>query len=269
MMLDGASPRVTFQPWVRNSTTAGQNFQFWLNAMLAFNNNSISGNTEIIIPAEKVIVHSTGDNRLPGEWAWMAWPVYNGIDLSLYNTWQGWLGFFAPQVTNGFTSVYDHHVEQGVVRIYNPGWPVGTKIFGPGTLPSYLWTDDNSSYIELWSGITATFAEEMTLSAGAQTGWTEYWYPVHDLGGVTAATSQGALMVKTGDGIVDIGALAAHGTAQSLTLWQNSVQVQTWDIYLAPGQAFRTQVPLASSHNLGLSMVDAANNIMVQWGAVP
>ncbi|MDF1512595.1 MAG: DUF5107 domain-containing protein [Anaerolineae bacterium] len=269
ILLENDSPLVMFQPWIRNFTADDHNVQYWMNAMLALNNNRISHSTEFIIPTGQVMVHSTGDSRLPGEWEWMSWPEVNGINLSNYNSWQGWLGFFVPEVSEGFTAVYDHEIEQGIVRIYNPGWPAGTKIFGPGTLPTYLWTDDSSSYIELWSGITPTFADELTIAAGDKTNWAEYWYPVHDLGGVTAANDMGTLFLRPDKGLVHIGAMVTQGTAQSLTLWQNMTQVQAWTFSLLPGQTLRTEISLTSSDNLGLHMADSAGHTLVQWGKVP
>ena len=238
--LDSASPVLVLQPWAKNTTTAAHDYQYWINAMLAFNGNKVSKNTEFIIPAAQVQVHSTGDERLPGEWQWMSWPEYNGINLSLYGAWQGWLGFFAPNLAAGFTAVYDRDVQQGVVRIITPGWPAGTKIFGPGTLPAWLWTDDDSNYVEFWSGATATFADYATLQPGQTVGWTESWYPVHDLGSISTANVAGALYLAAGGENLTIGAAVIKGEARTLILWQNQSPVQTWELALGPGQTFNT-----------------------------
>ncbi len=266
--LDNTSPTLTLQPWARNSTDEAHNYQYWINAMLALNGNKISKNTDFIIPASQVLVHSTGDDRLPGEWQWMSWPVYDGINISRYSTWLGWLGFFVPNISDGFVAVYDQDIGQGVVRIFTPGWPAGTKIFGPGTLPSGLWTDDDSDYIEFWSGVTATFADYATLQPGEEVSWTEYWYPVHDLGGISTANAMGALYLAAGDDVLKIGATVINGEARTLILWQNQSPVETWNFSLGPGQTFYTTWTPDESNTIGLSLLDSDGNVMVQTGQV-
>lgn len=266
--LDSTSPTLTLQPWARNNTGSAHEYQYWINAMLALNGNKTSKNSDFIIPASQVLVHSTGDERLPGEWQWMSWPDYKGINLSRYETWQGWLGFFAPNVTAGFSAVYDRDVGQGVVRIMTPGWPAGTKIFGPGTLPSWLWTDDDSNYVEFWSGATATFADYATLQPGETVSWTEYWYPVHDLGGVSTANAVGALYLSAGEGTLNIGAAVIKGEARTVILWQNQSPVETWTLSLGPGQTFYTTWTTGEGGSTGLSLLDSDGNVMVQTGQV-
>jgi hypothetical protein len=264
--LDSASPILMLQPVVRNNTETDQNYQYWINAMLALNENKTSANTEFILPASQVLVHSTGDSRLPGEWQWMSWPEYNGINVSRYGTWQGWLGFFVPNVFAGYAAVYDHEVGQGVVRIFTPGRPAGTKIFGPGTLPSWLWTDDDSNYVEFWSGITATFADETVLLAGSSISWVEYWYPVHDLGGVSAANKSGALFLSANGDELHIGATVIQGHANTLILWQNQSPLQTWTLSLDPGQTFKTTWATSERNDLSISLLDVAGDVIVQTG---
>jgi hypothetical protein len=264
IILDRFSPVLKLHPIVINNTETTQYYQYWINAMLALNNNKCSKNTEFIIPASQVQVHSTGDIRLLGEWQWMSWPEYQGINISQYGKWQGWLGFFAPYVSAGYTAVYDHDVDQGIVRIFTPGRPAGTKIFGPGTLPSWLWTDDDSSYIELWSGITPTFAEDAILDVGESVSWTEYWYPIHELGGVSVANKTGAIYLSGTGEKLEIGATVVNGQTAKLVLMHNESPVQTWDLSLGPGQTFYTTWSLDINGPLKLSLLDAEENILVQ-----
>ena len=94
--------------------------------MVTLGDNRVSGRTRLIFPTDQVIVHSTGDESLPGAWQPMTWPNYEGRDLGLYGTRQNYLGFFVPQVTEGFVALYDEAAHQGIVRTFTPGWPVGT-----------------------------------------------------------------------------------------------------------------------------------------------
>jgi hypothetical protein len=79
-----------------------------------------------------------------------------------------------PEVHSNFSAVYDHNVDQGVDSIYSPERMSETKIFGPGNLPSWIWTDDDLNYVEFWSGITPTFADNTVLGARSSVSWTEF-----------------------------------------------------------------------------------------------
>jgi hypothetical protein len=186
-----------------------------------------------------VIVHSTGDGSLPGPWQTMAWPIVGGRDLSRYGNWSAYLGFFVPNVNSGFAGLYDEEADQGIVRAFAPGWPAGTKLFGPATLSPSLWTDDGSTYIELWSGATTTFAKEATLQPGATVAWQERWYPVHGIGTLRAANAAAALNLIGGRRGHRCGAAVSTPTIGRLTLYVGGAEAAAWDLTLLPGQAFR------------------------------
>ncbi|MCD6284649.1 MAG: DUF5107 domain-containing protein [Anaerolineae bacterium] len=269
--LDAAHDYVVIEPWVKNNTESEQTFQYWINAMVTLGDNRVSGRTRLIFPTDQVIVHSTGDESLPGAWQPMTWPIYEGRDLGLYKTWQNYLGFFVPQVTEGFVALYDEAADQGMVRAFTPGWPAGTKFFGPGTLPSRLWTDDDSSYIELWSGITPTFADITTLAAGDTVGWAERWYPVHGIGSVTSANAEAAVALLPSESGAEIGCTVTAVTAGTLTLWVQNRAVEAWDIELTPIEAFHTTWtrPEGSEGPLGLTLQDENGQMLIRTGGVP
>jgi hypothetical protein len=269
--LDAHHSYVTLMPWARNTTESPQRYQFWLNAMVTLGNNRVSGNTRVILPASRVTVHSTGDPTLPGNWQTMSWPTIGGRDLSRYGAWSHYLGFFVPHVTSGFVGLYDEETDQGIVRAFTPGWPAGTKIFGPATLPPSLWTDDGSTYIELWSGATPNFASESTLQPGTTIAWKEQWYPIQGTGGLRTANALAALnLAETGDQIT-LAAAVSTPTAGTLTLFAGGTAVQTWDITLLPGQAFRTSGPRpqGTGGELGLTLSAVDGTRIIAIGTTP
>ncbi len=269
--LDTGHAYLVIQPWARNNTETAQPYQLWLNAMLALNNNTISNQTELIVPASEVLIHSTGDGGLPGGGSSISWPFYGGRDMSRYGNWQGWVGFFAPNVAHGFVGVYDHAIDQGIVRAYNPGWPAGTKFFGPGTLSPGIWTDDGSNYLELWSGATASFWTYATMNSGDSIGWTEFWYPVHGLDGFNYANRSATLkLVDTGHG-ADVGVAVSGGITGQVSLWVGGQQVTNWPMTIYPGQAFRASWtrPIGLEGALGLRLEQADGSVVAQTGFVP
>jgi len=269
--LDAGHAYLVIQPWAKNNTAEDHPYQLWLNAMLAFNNNTISSETQLIVPANEVLIHTTGDGGLPGSGGQMSWPFHNGRDMSRYGNWQGWGGFFAPAVSHGFVGVYDYAIDQGIVRTYNPGWPAGTKIFLPSTLSSSIWTDDNSNYLELWSGATSSFWANATLAAGDSIGWTEFWYPVHGMGGFTYANRSVALKLAENSSGADISVAVSGGITGEITLWVGGQQAAAWPLTIYPGQTFRATWirPTELEGALGLRLAGSDGSIIAQTGLVP
>lgn len=269
--LGADSGAMQISPWVRNDTATSQSFQYWLNAMVTLGGNTVSGNTQIIVPADQVTVHSTGDESLPGEWQPMDWPVYSGRDLSRYGNWSNYLGFFVPAITDSFVALYDTDADQGIVRSFTPGRPSGTKFFGPSTLPAWLWTDDDSGYVELWSGITPSFAEMTTLAPGDSTGWSERWYPVHSIGTVTGANADAALALLPNEDTVEIGGATTSALNGTLTLWQAGTAVMDWEVTITPASPFKTSWTGATSGDdaLGLTLTASGGKLVLQVGTAP
>lgn len=269
--LDAGHAYITIQPFARNNTAVAQPYQLWLNAMITLGGNTVSDQTQFIIPANEVTIHSTDDGGVPGSGSPMSWPFYNGRDLSLYSNWNGYLGFFATAVAHGFTGIYDHAVDQGIVRAYNPGWPAGTKLFGPATLSPAYWTDDNSSYIELWSGATGSFWSYATLNPGESFSWTEHWYPVHGLGGFNYANRTAALRLNDNGGSAEIGVAVSGGVSGRIILWAGEQEAATWPVTIYPGQAFRATWtrPSTQTGALGLQLVYNDGTVAAQTGLVP
>jgi len=70
----------------------------------------------------------------------------------------------------------------------------GLKIFGFGPhFDPHIYTDDDSSYAELWGGLLPTFWDTTALAPGAAAGWQESWQPVTGLGRVVYATAWGSV----------------------------------------------------------------------------
>ncbi|MCP4427680.1 MAG: DUF5107 domain-containing protein [Chloroflexi bacterium] len=264
--LDARHAYVTIQPWARNDTAVSHEYQLWLNAMLTLGGNQVSGQTQFIIPADQVTVHSTGDGALPGPGGGMDWPIHGGRNMSWYHEWGSYLGFFAPP--NGFIGLYDHVVDQGIVRAHSPGWPVGTKLFGPIGLSPTLWTDDDSNYVELWSGATGSFWHYATLEPGASVGWTERWYPVSRMGGFDYANESAALRLTDTNEGAEIGVAVSAVTTGKITLWAGGRRVASWPATLYPGQAFQAswQRPSGAEGALGLRLETSNGDILAQMG---
>lgn len=182
---------------MENRTGQQQRGQLWTNALLApGGTNHASPRTRFILPTNEFIVHSTSDTGLPPEHGVITWPRYEGRDVSDVGSWTGWLGGFAlPKPERGsFAAVYNPDADEGMVKSFKNKDMLGLKIFGFG--PRFnprIYTDDDSSYAELWGGITPTFWDNAIFPPGGALGWSERWQPVTSLGGVSLASEWGTV----------------------------------------------------------------------------
>jgi hypothetical protein len=189
----------TISARIENRTNTQQKGQLWTNAMVApGGTNRVSPNLRWIIPTDQVTVHSTHDPGLPPEHGIISWPEYGSRDMSNSSTWGGWFGGFAlPGANRGeFAAVYDPDSDEGMVKTFTNKEMPGVKFFGWGPdLNPTIYTDDQSSYAELWGGITPTFWDYATFPPNTGLGWTERWQPVARTGGVSLANAWGTVSV--------------------------------------------------------------------------
>ncbi len=237
-------------PTLDNPTAAPIDTKFWLNAMLAPGPaNRVSPNLRIIMPTDRVTVHSSGDSRLPGPWTQANWPVHNGVDYSLLGNWRQWYGFFQyPRAGGDFQAIYDEGYNEGVVRTYNSQQVQGAKFFafgnGSQAISPDLYTDDGSSYVEIHGGVAPTFADTRRLNAGEQFTWTERWYPVAGLGSLTWANDRIALNLQTGGSAATLHVAATRPLANARVLLlrraTNEVLFQADNLAIEPGQPYHS-----------------------------
>lgn len=238
-------------PTLENPTATPIDYKFWLNAMLAPGAaNGVSPNLRIIMPTNEVTVHSTGDRRLPGPWTAAGWPVHNGVDWSRLGNWREWYGFFQrPAAAGDFQAIYDEGYDEGVVRTYDSRVAQGAKFFafgsGPNALSPDLYTDDNSSYVEIHGGAAPTFADTRRLEPHTSLSWQERWYPVAGLGSLTWANDRLALRLEDNGDQTRLRLAVTRPTlgARILLLRRttNEVLLDT-QVSLQPGQPYASPV---------------------------
>ena len=185
--------RFTTRLEVYNPTSSAQPAQIWMNGMLSpAGDNRVGPGLRFIAPTEQMVIHATNDRALPGPRSLIAWPQHDGRNLSDPASWSGYLGTFTPTPVP-FLAAYDVIADSGAAVIHGAG-VVGGKIFafGPDLEPG-LYTDDQSAYVELWSGAQATFWDDPPLAAGATRVIETSWIPLWGLGLPQQATLEGTV----------------------------------------------------------------------------
>jgi hypothetical protein len=199
--LPADSAAFTVKPRLTNNSAQTVPVQFWLNAALTLGSASMSPDTQFIVPAETVVIHSRGEAswQVPEAGTESPWPQIGLTDLSDYSQWTDYLGFFVPEMKAPFIGAYNPETNLGVVRLIEPGAVAGHKLFAfsqPFLDRSY--TDDQSQYFELWGGANAGFwpADDIDLPPGQMLQWQESWWPLPGLGGLTWANQNGAIHLE-------------------------------------------------------------------------
>lgn len=249
-------------PRVENPTTTPQRLQFWLNAQLAPGaHGKVSPNTEFLFPTDSVVVHSTGDASIDPQSvpslketaprAPVSLSNLGGRDLRWFRNWDNYLGVFAAdaKLAQNFVGAYNHTEDVGVARVFPPDAAPGVKLFafGPNFCCRDQYTDDGSQYFELWGGLPRTFFadDDVMLGAGETRGWTEYWLPLAQMGGLKNAARDAALNVTTDGATARLVAYSAIARAVVLVLKQNGQEIKRWNETLTPGRVWQAQVAAA------------------------
>jgi hypothetical protein len=267
--LDDEHAYFTLTPKITNPTGAPIAYKFWLNGMFSLGSRQVGPGLRFILPVDQVVVHSTGDTSLPGEGQLMEWPVFAGRDLGDYGTWTNYLGVFAaPAAQAGYMGAYNHNTHLGVVRVFPYQVARGAKIFGLGTMDPIRWTDDGSSYFELWCGIAPTFWDESVLDSGQSVTWQERWYAVGDMGGFSFANETAALNLGVADDSVQLAAASTRSMTGQLILWQDGREAIRWPLSLSPAHPYRGSYtpPNGSNGSWGVTLMDETGREVAATG---
>ncbi len=267
------------QPRISNPLGAAWRFKWWSNAMLAPGRpNTVSPDLRFVVPVSEMTVHSTGDASLPQSGQTLAWPFTNGRDLSRLGNWQNYLGAFSrPAASGGFAGVYDPNLDEGMVRVYPPQVAKGLKIFAPrgaAGLDPALWTHDGSTYVELHGGLEPTFGDWHELGPGADVTWSEFWYPVAGIGGLTFANDRAALSLAPFGGKLRAGLFPTSTVSGRVTVTVQGGTPVALDAQISPERPFLADLVLPdgvpAEGEAAVTLVDAAGATLFEWsGRVP
>jgi uncharacterized repeat protein (TIGR01451 family) len=274
-------------PHLENPTASDVSFKYWTNAMLAPGaSNTVSPDLRFIFNSDEMAVHSTGDSRHFDCAGWthqapdcrFPWPYHEGVDFSRLGNWREWLGFFEyPHAGADFIGVYDTAANEGVARVFPADIARGAKGFGMGRpnsgyqIDPGTWTDDGSTYVELHGGVAPAFWDTASLMPGATLTWTEFWYPVGNIGGVFSdATSEAALSIRETGGNLYVGvhSTTARAAGKSrLRLWEKATCAPLAQIDLPaidPAHPFNTFVPTSGRtlDQIAVGYLDDQSNLL-------
>ncbi|MDR1213350.1 MAG: DUF5107 domain-containing protein [Propionibacteriaceae bacterium] len=180
----------------------------------------------------------------------------------IVGTQQDFFGGYDHNARAGFVYWADHRVAPGKKQ-----WTWGNAPFG------WAWdrhlTDTDGPYVELMAGaFTDNQPDFSYLAPGETRTFSQFWYPIQQIGPVRAATREAAASLSVCDGTARIGVCATTPrTGVRLTL-SDASDALLWEAVagLAPGQPYLTTVPLPGSvDELVLTAADATPLVSCRW----
>lgn len=181
---------------------------------------------------------------------------YAPNDLTWYANIPVPTSYMAMGSSEDFCGGYDHQRKAGLVLIADhhiaPGkkqWTWGNHEFG------YAWdrnlTDDDGPYIELMAGVYTDNQPDFSFLAPGETrAFSQYWYPIREIGPVQKANIDAALSLTKSEGKARVGVYVTQAfSGLQVRLETNAGSVGHWQRDLAPGTALLESVTLPSEIN--------------------
>ena len=266
--------RIEIETMLRNVGGEAVSLQYWMNAMLAPTDNRAGPGLRFYYPTERMQVHSTGAKDLAEAGDWIAWPVQDGRELWRFDHWNGlsWLGLFCPELETPFNAVYDESAAIGLVRCYPPETAKGSKLFAfaPDAGLANEYTDDGSSYVEMWGGLPRTFwpEDDVRLDAGASVVWIENWYPVASCPKIVAANARACLGAEVAGDQLELTLFVPHGCDALVRVARGDVTLLAERLLLRGGESRTLSVALNGNGLAGAGVtIQEAGNVLLVWDA--
>jgi Tfp pilus assembly protein PilF len=182
-----------------------------------------------------------------------SWPVFNGVDLSWYKNNKVMLGVFGLDVYDNYMGAYDYEEDYGTLcytdrRIARgiKTWTWGVGRVGLRHIENY--TDSGVPYIEVQSGRFVWDGNYEFIAPGKSDGWTEYWFGIGGLGGMTTASRDIAINLEVDPSEKEPAMLRVVSTGNFpdavLSWWADGKEMGSERIPLTVGEPVERQLEL-------------------------
>jgi tetratricopeptide (TPR) repeat protein len=182
--LSPGEARVRQDVRIANETAVESRYLYWANCGIPLRDN-----TEYIYPEAKGAMHGKAETVY-------SWPVYEGANLALIKNLDEMLGLYMLDAREGFFGYFSHDDKAGLAHYADVNDVPGKKYWSWGWHETARHTrfthTDGQPYGEVQAGrVVIQEVFDRLLPLTSQT-WTEYWYPVGDIGVFNGASAEGA-----------------------------------------------------------------------------
>lgn len=254
-----------------NSSSIDQPYYQWMNA-----GYPAAGNAEFCYPGTNYIGHGGELHSFPLD--------EQGRDISWYekNDFGNSKSYHIVGKYNDFYGAYWHDKDFGSIHHADYDEKLGMKIFlwglsREGGIWEDLLTDTDGQYIELQSGrmynqpaSNSAFTPYKHTAFGPQATdqWTEYWFPVKGIKGVSKASRIGALNVLREDGFLKLYFSPLQKLSTTLKLYEGEKEVHSVPLNCDVLETRKDSIPLNKAVAAGKLKIVIGEDLLV-YSEVP
>ena len=254
-----------------NSSSIDQPYYQWMNA-----GYPAAGNAEFCYPGTNYIGHGGELHSFPLD--------EQGRDISWYekNDFGNSKSYHIVGKYNDFYGAYWHDKDFGSIHHADYDEKLGMKIFlwglsREGGIWEDLLTDTDGQYIELQSGrmynppaSNSAFTPYKHTAFGPQATdqWTEYWFPVKGIKGVSKASRIGALNVLREDGFLKLYFSPLQKLSTTLKLYEGGKEVHSVPLNCDVLETWKDSIPLNKAVAAGKLKIVIGEDLLV-YSEVP
>ena len=182
-----------------------------------------------------------------------------GVDISWYKNIPVPTSYMVTESNYDFFGGYDHQRKAGVVHFADRHIAPGKKLWTWGNAEfGYAWdrnlTDSDGPYIELMAGVFTDNQPDFSWLFPYETrAWSQFWYPIQQIGPVKNANQLAAINVEASGGKLRIGVCVTETFDNAkllVTIAGNPVFEEVCQ--LAPGQPYLREVRAAADATVQL-----------------
>ena len=254
-----------------NSSSIDQPYYQWMNA-----GYPAAGNVEFCYPGTNYIGHGGELHSFPLD--------EQGRDISWYekNDFGNSKSYHIVGKYNDFYGAYWHDNDFGSIHHADYDEKLGMKIFlwglsREGGIWEDLLTDTNGQYIELQSGrmynqpasnSSLTPYKHTAFGPQATDRWTEYWFPVKGIKGVSKASRIGALNVLREDGFLKLYFSPLQKLSTTIKLYEGEKEMNSIPLNCGVLETWKDSIPLNKAVTAGRLKVVVGEDLLV-YSEVP
>jgi tetratricopeptide (TPR) repeat protein len=232
-----------------NPTPLEQPYYNWMTAA-AFARDDL----EMVIPGDAYLRHSGAEREWPFDDEGRYLPLYGN------NTFEGHKSYHVVGEINDFFGGYYHDDDYGFGHWARYEDMPGQKLWlwalsREGGVWEELLTDTDGQYVEFQAGrLFVQYAPGEQVNPITQAGfdplsasrWSETWFPLEGIGGLTDASRDGAMHVSLDGGELTVGVNAFTTVFDTLEVWSADRLVAAIPVELMPLGRFQTTVEVAA-----------------------
>ena len=254
-----------------NSSSIDQPYYQWMNA-----GYPAAGNVEFCYPGTNYIGHGGELHSFPLD--------EQGRDISWYekNDFGNSKSYHIVGKYNDFYGAYWHDNDFGSIHHADYDEKLGMKIFlwglsREGGIWEDLLTDTNGQYIELQSGrmynqpasnSSLTPYKHTAFGPQATDRWTEYWFPVKGIKGVSKASRIGALNVLREDGFLKLYFSPLQKLSTTIKLYEGEKEMNSIPLNCGVLETWKDSIPIYKAVAAGRLKVVVGEDLLV-YSEVP